>query len=184
MIRHFTATGIVLHQGEVLLVEHKKLRWWMPPGGHIEPNEDPVQAVLREVREETGLDCEIVAPAVFRHHAIQVLPSPFTILVEDVPERGEMVQHIDCIYILRPAGQDPRTLDPQLTEVTAIRWVPISEVAKLDTPPELPALISVAAEAIGSGACSAGLPQASPTAPRSSRSVTACRPASSSPPAT
>ena len=67
MIRHFTATGIVLHQDSVLLIEHAKLGWWMPPGGHIDPDEDPVQAVLREVREETGLECQIIAPQVFAH---------------------------------------------------------------------------------------------------------------------
>jgi 8-oxo-dGTP pyrophosphatase MutT (NUDIX family) len=36
-IRHFTATGIVLHADAVLLIEHARLRWWMPPGGHVEP---------------------------------------------------------------------------------------------------------------------------------------------------
>lgn len=89
MIRHFTATGIVLHEGSVLLIEHAKLGWWMPPGRHLDPDEDPVQAVLREVREETGLDCEIIAPQPFAHDAVRVLPAPFTILVEDVPEHGQ-----------------------------------------------------------------------------------------------
>ncbi len=144
MIRHFTATGIVLHQDTVLLIEHAKLKWWMPPGGHIDPDEDPVQAVLREVREETGLDCEIIAPAVFAHEAVQVLPAPFTILIEDVPERGDMVQHIDCIYVLRPAS-DPAAITGQEEEVTGVRWVPIAEVSDLATPPELAALIQAAA---------------------------------------
>jgi len=145
VIRHFTATGIVLHQDSVLLVEHAKLKWWMPPGGHIDPDEDPVQAVLREVREETGLECEILSPATFAHDAVQVLPAPFTILVEDVPEDGTMVQHIDCIYVLRPAS-DPSALSAQEGEVTALRWVPVGEVADLPVPPELPALIRAAAD--------------------------------------
>lgn len=145
MIRHFTATGIVLHQDSVLLIEHAKLGWWMPPGGHLDPDEDPVQAVLREVREETGLECEIIAPQPFAHDAVQVLPAPFTILVEDVPERGQTVQHIDCIYILRPAA-DPTALTAQEEEVTGLCWVPIGQVGDLPTPPELPALIRAAAE--------------------------------------
>jgi 8-oxo-dGTP diphosphatase len=144
MIRHFTATGIVLHEDEVLLIEHAKLKWWMPPGGHIDPNEDPVQAVLREVREETGLDCEIISPVVFAHESIQVLPAPFTILVEDVPEGGEMVQHIDCIYILRPLSH-PSAISADQREVTGVRWVPVGQVGELVTPPELPALICAAA---------------------------------------
>ena len=146
MIRHFTATGIVLHQDTVLLIEHVKLGWWMPPGGHIDPNEDPVQAILREVLEETGLDCAIISPDVFAHDAVQVLPAPFTILVEDVPEGGQTVQHIDCIYVLRPAS-DPAALAAQAGEVQGVRWVPVSQVGELRTPPELSALIHAAARA-------------------------------------
>lgn len=147
MIRHFTATGIVLHRDTVLLIEHVKLGWWMPPGGHIDPDEDPVQAVLREVREETGLDCAIIAPDVFAHDAVQVLPAPFTILVEDVPEAGQTVQHIDCIYVLRPTS-DPAALAAQAGEVQDPRWVPVSQVGELRTPPELPALIHAAAQSV------------------------------------
>jgi 8-oxo-dGTP diphosphatase len=162
MIRHFTATGIVLHQGEVLLIEHAKLKWWMPPGGHIDPNEDPVQAVLREVREETGLDCEIVAPVAFAHESIEVLPAPFTILVEDLSEGGEMVQHIDCIYVLRPLSH-PSAISAQEKEVTGVQWVPIEQVADLSTPPELPALIHAAAQsAVAQGAAA----QSATIAPR------------------
>jgi 8-oxo-dGTP diphosphatase len=47
-VRHFTASGIVLDGGRVRLIKHARLGWWRPPGGHIEPNEDRVQAVLRE----------------------------------------------------------------------------------------------------------------------------------------
>jgi len=52
--RHFTATGFVVHDGCVLLHWHPKVKAWLPPGGHIDENEDPVQAVLREVWEESG----------------------------------------------------------------------------------------------------------------------------------
>ncbi len=55
MRRHYTATGFVVQGDRTLLHWHKRLQQWMPPGGHIEPDEDPVQAVLREIREETEL---------------------------------------------------------------------------------------------------------------------------------
>jgi 8-oxo-dGTP diphosphatase len=119
----------------------------MPPGGHLDPDEDPVQAVLREVREETGLGCAIIAPDVFAHDAVQVLPAPFTILIEDVPEGGQMVQHIDCIYALRPTS-DPAALAAQAGEVRGVRWVPLSQVGELHTPPELPALVYAAAQSV------------------------------------
>ncbi len=146
MIRHFTASGIVLSGDDhVLLVEHRKLGWWLYPGGHIEPNEDPAQAVVREVAEETGITCQIVSEDRFSHPATTVLPSPFTICVQDIPADAKTGphQHIDMVYVLTPA--DTRTT-PQLEEVTGCAWVPLAKVADLDTPPELPALIEKAAE--------------------------------------
>ena len=61
MERHFTATGYVAHRGRVLLHWHPKVKAMLPPGGHIEADEDPVIAVLREIREETGLAAEVMA---------------------------------------------------------------------------------------------------------------------------
>ena len=60
LTRHFTATAFVVHEGCIALHWHAKVKAWLPPGGHIEPNEDPVQAVLREVSEETGLAVWVV----------------------------------------------------------------------------------------------------------------------------
>src|SRR5881397_3404235 len=58
--RHFTATGFVVDGSRTLLHWHRRLGQWMPPGGHIEANEDPVQAVLREISEQTGITAEII----------------------------------------------------------------------------------------------------------------------------
>ncbi len=107
IIRHFTATGFVVDGGATLLHWHLKVKAWLPPGGHIEPNEDPVQAALREIFEETGVRAEAVGRAPFLDIAYprQVAP-PFTIMVEDIddPENGAH-QHIDFIYFCRPVGQ-------------------------------------------------------------------------------
>ena len=89
MKRHFTATAFVVRGSRTLLHWHRRLQQWMPPGGHIEPDEDPVQAVLREVREETGLVAEVIAtagPLPFAYP--DQLPAPYTILVEDIPGSG------------------------------------------------------------------------------------------------
>lgn len=146
MIRHFTSTGLVIHDESVLLIEHVKLGWWMPPGGHIDPNEDPAQAVIREVREETGLACEIVSDEHFNYasDSVNSIARPFTILVEDIPEKdGTTHQHIDFIYLLRPVS-DPAALVPQDGEVTAARWFRAEQTSDLPTPAELPALIAAA----------------------------------------
>jgi len=103
MERHLTVTGFLSHDGRTALHWHR-LGMWLPPGGHIEPNEDPVQAVLREVAEETGIDATLVvtAPAQLYTSPPQ-LPTPVTIGVYDIDEPGRPHQHIDLIYFTRPA---------------------------------------------------------------------------------
>lgn len=56
----FTASVYIVRDNTVLLHMHKKLGIWLPPGGHIELNEDPNEAVIREAKEETGLDIDLV----------------------------------------------------------------------------------------------------------------------------
>jgi 8-oxo-dGTP pyrophosphatase MutT (NUDIX family) len=104
--RHFTATGFVVDGDAVLLHWHAKIKAWLPPGGHVEANEDPVQAVLREIKEETGLSVEIVgsAPDLGLAYPEQVAP-PYTIMVEDIDDPVDgFHQHIDMIYFCRPLG--------------------------------------------------------------------------------
>jgi 8-oxo-dGTP pyrophosphatase MutT (NUDIX family) len=56
----FTVAIFVVHDGKILLIHHRKLDKWLPLGGHIELNEDPEQAALREAKEEGGLDVELL----------------------------------------------------------------------------------------------------------------------------
>ena len=106
LVRHFTATGFVVHRGCVALHWHAKVKAWLPPGGHIEPNEDPVQAVKREIMEETGLEVEVLSagPTLRISYPQEVTP-PYTIMIEDIhdPVQG-FHKHIDMIYFCRPAG--------------------------------------------------------------------------------
>ena len=41
--------------GDVLLVDHRNARLWLPPGGHVEPGEDPAVTAARELEEELGV---------------------------------------------------------------------------------------------------------------------------------
>ena len=47
----FTVAIFVVHDEKILLIHHRKLDKWLPLGGHIELDEDPEQAALREARE-------------------------------------------------------------------------------------------------------------------------------------
>src|SRR5437868_15224283 len=56
----FTVAIFVVHGGKVLLIHHRKLNKWLPLGGHIELDEDPEIAALREAKEESGLEVELL----------------------------------------------------------------------------------------------------------------------------
>ncbi|MEN8253135.1 MAG: NUDIX domain-containing protein [Patescibacteria group bacterium] len=51
----YTAAGILIHENKVLLIKHKKLGFWLPPGGHIDKNELPHHTAEREFWEETSI---------------------------------------------------------------------------------------------------------------------------------
>lgn len=59
----FVVNAHIVYENRVLLVLHKKLNRWLSVGGHIELNEDPEQALFREIKEECGLEVEIMGPS-------------------------------------------------------------------------------------------------------------------------
>jgi ADP-ribose pyrophosphatase YjhB (NUDIX family) len=122
LTRDFTATTFVVHEGRTLLLHHRKLAMWLPPGGHIDPHELPDQAALREVREESGLEVELLTRGYGLGH-VQVLPQPYCVLLEDIsPEH----QHIDLIYFARVSGG---ALAHAEREARAARWYSWDDLA-------------------------------------------------------
>jgi ADP-ribose pyrophosphatase YjhB (NUDIX family) len=57
----FTVGCYIVFDNKVLLVNHPRYDTWLVPGGHIELDEDPEEALFREIKEETGLEVEIVS---------------------------------------------------------------------------------------------------------------------------
>lgn len=143
-IRHFTASAVVLdNEDQVLLVHHNKLGQWLYPGGHIDSNEDPAQAALREIHEETGIHAVVIDEPVFTHPAVQSHAAPWAIIEMDVHDsKVGAHKHIDFVYVCRASGGN---LAAKSEEVGGARWVPVADVSSLDTPADLPALVSAAA---------------------------------------
>jgi 8-oxo-dGTP diphosphatase len=133
MIRHFTATGFVVHGNSTLLHWHQKVHEWLPPGGHVDPNEDPVQAVLREINEETGFEAEIIPTTLpLDISNLEQVPAPYAVLIEDVVDamHGKH-QHIDHIYFTRMVVESVDSLDDANNRPEAPsdwRWVTLAEL--------------------------------------------------------
>jgi 8-oxo-dGTP pyrophosphatase MutT (NUDIX family) len=136
--RHFVATMYVVNDGATLLHEHEKLGMWLPPGGHIDRDEQPHEAALRETYEETGLEPELVAErGPYDTGQAESIPRPAAFLLEDIDvhENGRVAhQHMDFVYFGRvesravePAGHDE-------TEADAWTWFTAED---LDTHDEL-----------------------------------------------
>src|SRR3972149_7932213 len=61
----FTVEVFVVYKNHVLLRKHDKYKKWLSVGGHIELDEDPNQAAIREVREEVGLEVKLLGSSPF-----------------------------------------------------------------------------------------------------------------------
>ena len=60
MQTQLAVAAYIIHNNKVLLIHHQKLDLWLPVGGHIDQNETPDDALLREIREEVNLEVEIL----------------------------------------------------------------------------------------------------------------------------
>jgi 8-oxo-dGTP diphosphatase len=56
--KHLVSYFAVIDGRDILLVDHKAAQLWLPPGGHVEPEEHPRETVTRELREELGFVAE------------------------------------------------------------------------------------------------------------------------------
>src|SRR6185436_15045325 len=96
----FTVAIFVVFQGKVLVIHHRQLNKWLPLGGHIELDEDLEQAALREAREESGLEVELIGerPPTTGLGTRALIAPRFL----DIHRINETHEHIGLIYWARP----------------------------------------------------------------------------------
>ena len=119
----FTVAIFVVHEGKILLIHHRKLNKWLPLGGHIELDEDPEIAALREAKEESGFDIELIGerPPTSGNGTRALIAPRFL----DIHYISATHEHIGMMYWARPKkGQ--LTLAP--TEHHDIRWCSSEEL--------------------------------------------------------
>src|SRR5438034_5469175 len=113
----FTVAIFVVHDGKVLLVHHRQLNKWLPLGGHIELDEDPEMAAVREAREESGLEVELLGerPPTTGPGTRALIAPRFL----DIHRINSTHEHIGLIYWAHPKS-GAVTLAP--AEHHHIRW--------------------------------------------------------------
>ncbi len=108
---------------KILLVEHKNAGLWLPPGGHVEVDEDPIDTVKRECQEELGINANFLYPTpVF-------LTSTLTV--------GFTAGHTDVSlwYVLKGCHTDNYCFDD--AEFYRVQWFNLADIPYTQTDPHM-----------------------------------------------
>lgn len=108
---HLTVAAVVENQGRFLLVEEEAdgLLVWNQPAGHLEVDEELLAGVVREAREETGLEFRPASiVGIYRWRS---------------PRNG--ITYVRVAFAGTCDGSDARPLDPQILRAV---WVTVEEM--------------------------------------------------------
>jgi 8-oxo-dGTP pyrophosphatase MutT (NUDIX family) len=109
----------------VLVIEHRRLKTWLPIGGELELGETPLEAAMRELREETGM-----------HGAFRALEDaldgvPVGLIGYEEHLAGSKGLHMNFVFVCEVAAEDD--VKPN-EEFGAWRWVNRAELDRLESP--------------------------------------------------
>jgi 8-oxo-dGTP diphosphatase len=133
MKSHTVVNFLVIKNGAALL-ENAKLGMWAIPGGHVEENESPIDAVRREAKEELSLDVDF--PKSYQLfddkswvHCLPVPVSSFEHIVEGDNILRERHANIVLVYVVLPLNE------PVAREGQSIRWFSKEDLLQADIHP-------------------------------------------------
>lgn len=113
----FTVVAYIVYGDKVLLVDHKEQKTWLPVGGHIELDEDPEQALHREIKEECGLAVEVIGERPdFSGPGTKALIAPAFMDIHDISGAH---RHVGLVYFAKANSAEVTLAD---REHNNIRW--------------------------------------------------------------
>ena len=126
MNRRAFSVAVYARRGDrVLVIEHRRLKTWLPIGGELEPGETPAEAAVRELREETGLR------GAFRtiNGALDGVPPGLIGYEEHMA--GSKGLHMNFVFVCEILpGEDVQPND----EFGTWKWVNRDELERLESP--------------------------------------------------
>lgn len=131
----FTASAYIVCGDKVLLRYHEKHHKWLVPGGHIELDQDPVETIYKEVKEEVGLDVTIVADPVKQFSDTGSadtgtdLQLPLFINRHRISESHE---HIDFMYAAQSDSMEIKPEAGEVSDAQNFKWVTADELQQLE----------------------------------------------------
>ena len=127
-----TVSACIVHEDKVLLLLHTKLKKWLFPGGHVDPNESLDDATVREVKEETGLDFVFSQKSPIASMEKRSCALPFHANVHNVGDHDHY-----CAYYLGTV-KNPNFIRNH--ESQDIQWFTLNEVEQLNAPDDIKAM--------------------------------------------
>ena len=124
----FTADVFVVHNNKVLVRRHDKYDKWLAVGGHIELDENPNQAAIREVKEEVGLDIKLVDERPqfnTERNEYTELISPRYMNIHDI---NPTHQHISLVYFAKSDSDE--VVDEGREKSKGCKWFTKEELEK------------------------------------------------------
>lgn len=125
--RHSTATVLIVNRNKVLLHRHKKFNALLPVGGHLDADELPEEAAIREVKEETGLSVKLYNPDKTQFPDVRALVQPVHMLLFNSKDH----QHIDFIFY---AKAETEAVSPIAGESEHLHWYCRDEILNAEMP--------------------------------------------------